>query len=125
LIQAYYLLGTPLFVLADLLFGSKLRLAAVISDGGWRATYYLFCAACALVCWRSPKFAPLAALGESSVNALLLVLSVLLPVLQAPAQVLAGEQASILTPDALVNLCLTGGMLALSFHRGVESLRRP
>ena len=124
LIQGYYL-GTPLFFLADVFWGWRIRLADGV--GGWtfRGLYYGFCCLCAFLCIKRPRLAPLVGVGESSVNALLLVLRVMLPVIEAPGRLLAGEPVvGLFTLSSFVNFCLTGGMLVVSFHRNVMALER-
>ena len=124
LIQGYYL-GTPLFFLADVFWGWRVRLADGVGDWTFRCIYYGFCFLCAFLCMKWPRLAPLVGVGESSVNVLLLVLGVLLPVIQAPGRVLRGEPVvGLFTLAAFVNFCLTGGMLAVSFHRNLMALER-
>ena len=124
IIQGYYL-GTPLFFLADVSWGWRIRLADSVGDWTLRCVYYGCCLLCAVLCFKRPRLAPLVGVVESAVNVLLLVLGVMLPVIQAPGRLLVGEPVvGLFTRDTFVNFCLTGGMLAVSFHRNVMALER-
>ncbi|MEE8491173.1 MAG: hypothetical protein V3S60_05990 [Acidimicrobiia bacterium] len=116
LIQAYYL-ATPLFFLVDVFLSFPIRVSA-LADPGLRYLYYAFALGCGVASRVRPKAAPYVGLAESSLNILLLVLSVMLPILQLPDRVFAGEG---LLPQpisglTLANFVLSGGILVASFH---------
>ena len=90
LLTGYYL-ATPAFWLLDLLVQAPIR-AAALEQPGWRFTYYVFAFACGLLCRWRPRLAPVVGMAESSVNVLLLVLSVLLPIYSLPGQLESGRR---------------------------------
>ena len=56
LVRTYYL-GTPLFLILDLLGKVNIRVAALEGRPGLRLAYYALCAGCAFVTWRRPGWA--------------------------------------------------------------------
>lgn len=87
--EAYYL-ATPLFFLADVVMGLSVRVSA-LGNPGLRYLYYAFALGCGILARTRPRMAPFVGIAESSLNVLLLVLSIMLPVFQLPEQFLAGE----------------------------------
>lgn len=121
LIQAYYL-GTPFFWVLDVALNAPIR-AAALPDPGWRLLYYAFAMACGILARWRPRLTPFVGLGESSVNLLLLVLSVLLPIFTLPARVAEGADVSVpFGPVQLLNVLLSGGIIVLSFHHNQERI---
>lgn len=74
-----FYLATPAFVVLDLVVGIPARVAGIPHEG-WRLAYYALLIACWAVCRARPEVGPFVGLVESSVNLLLLLLSVLLPI---------------------------------------------
>ncbi len=121
LIQAYYL-GTPIFWVLDVALHAPIR-AAALPDPGWRLVYYAFAMGCGLLARWRPHLTPFIGLAESSVNLLLLVLSVLLPIFTLPALVAEGADVSVpFGPAQLFNVVLSGSMLVISFYRNQERI---
>ncbi len=121
LIQAYYL-GTPVFWVLDVAFQAPIR-AAALPDPGWRLLYYAFAMGCGILARWRPQLTPFVGLAESSVNLLLLVLSVLLPIFMLPAVVAEGGDVSLpFGPVQLLNVFLSGSMLVISFHHNQERI---
>jgi hypothetical protein len=89
-IRLYYGL-TPVFAVADWLFGAPVRAAAFASEPGLRAVYYGMCLACLGVLYLRPAWSTAVILTESSANLLLLVLSVFLPYYAMAEQALNGQ----------------------------------
>ncbi len=89
LIEAYYL-ATPLFFLVDVFLSFPIRVSA-LADPGLRYLYYAFALGCGVASRVRPKVGPYVGLAESSLNILLLILSVMLPIAQLPDRVFAGE----------------------------------
>jgi hypothetical protein len=115
LVQAYYL-ATPLFFLADLVLSFPVRVSA-LADPALRYPYYAFALGCGVVSRARPRVAPYVGLAESSLNILLLILSIMLPILQLPDRVFAGEP--IVAPFSgltLANFLLSGTVLVAAFH---------
>ena len=115
LIEAYYL-ATPLFFLVDIFLSFPIRVSA-LADPGLRYLYYAFALGCGVASRVRPKMGPYVGLAESSLNILLLVLSVMLPIAQLPDLVFAGESLPApLSGLTLANFVLSGGILVVSFH---------
>ena len=115
LIQAYYL-ATPLFFLVDVFLSFPIRVSA-LADPGLRYLYYAFALGCGVASRVRPKVGPYVGLAESSLNILLLVLSVMLPIVQLPDRVFAGESLpEPLSGLTLANFMLSGSILVASFH---------
>jgi hypothetical protein len=129
-IVRWYFALTPIFAVIDLAFGVSVR-AAWIPSIGWRVAYYGFAMGCFLLMRSRPGWTPWIGLGESSVNMLLLLLSILGPLFALPAAIEAGEPIAYgFGPERLVNVLLSGCVIILSIHRHEAALanladRRP
>lgn len=119
---AVYYLATPLFFVADALLGVNIRIAA-LPDSGSRSAYYLFAFACGVVCHWRPRIAPVIGVFESSLNVLLLVLSVMLPLLELQEAVFTDEPwVAPFSAMSLGNFILSGTVLVASFHLHMANL---
>ena len=106
-----YYLATPFFVVADALFGVNIRIAA-LPDAGSRTAYYVFAFACGLLCHWRPRIAPVIGVFESSLNVLLLVLSVMLPLFELQEAVFTDEPwVTPFSAMSLGNFILSGTVL--------------
>ncbi len=122
-LEGYYL-AAPLFAVLDVVFDAPVR-AAAIPDRRLRYAYYAATLACGVACHLRPRLAPHIGIGESSVNLLLLVLGVMLPIVQAPMVMLEGGTVDAgLDAAGLVNFALSGTVLVASFHWSRRSLTR-
>lgn len=116
LVVGYYL-ATPFFAAVDLAVGAPVRVSGVLPGGG-RAAYYAVLLVLGLLCRARPGATPWVGMAESSVNLLLLLLGILLPIWSMTDAVLAGgPMAGGLTPATAANALLAGGALVVSFHR--------
>jgi len=77
-IQGYYL-ASPLFFLFGLWWGIEIRVS-FIPDPGRRFLYYLVLSGLGLLAHFRPAAAPWVAVGKSSVNLLLIMLWILVPI---------------------------------------------
>ena len=120
-IRNYYLL-TPLFVAVDYLFGASFRVSG-LADPDYRLAWYGFCLLCAGACFFRIRYAPLIAIAESSVNLLILLLGVMLPIVQLGN--LDGDPAAGVGINAnnILNFMLSGGVLLAVFHSAQHELR--
>ena len=120
---AGYYLAAPLFLAIDLLFDAPIR-AAAIPDRSLRYGYYALTLLCGLVAYLRPRAAPLVGMSECSINLLLLVLGVMMPIFEAPARAAAGEALEVgMSTSMLVNFLLSGAVLAISFRWHERELR--
>ena len=118
-VEAYYL-GTPLFALADLVFGANVRAVGLAGHPELRAGYYAACLACGVASFARPAWAGFVGLAESSLNLLVLALSVFLPYYALVERVLDGgtPAGNPLTPGFLANFVLSSAVwLALWYGR--------
>ena len=115
LLRAYYL-ATPVFGVVDAVVGVNIRIAA-LPDPALRTAYYVFAFGCGLLCRWRPRLTPAVGMAESSLNVLLLVLSIMLPIWQLTETVFT--DAPWVTPFSTVpiaNFILSGSVLVASFH---------
>jgi hypothetical protein len=116
LLRLYYW-ATPLFFLADSVWGVSVR-ASFLPSWNLRLGYYGFCLGCAVVCHRWPGSVPWVGMGESAVSLLLLILGIMLPIYGMHDAVLGGgAMAAPLSAGRLVNVMLCGSVMVYSFHR--------
>ena len=115
-LRAYYA-ATPLFALADFVFGASVRAAAFDARPGLRSAYYGLCVACLALSFARPAWSSAVALAESSLNLLLLVLAVFLPYWALAEAVLDGRAvANPFSPGFVVNFCLAGAIWTAGFY---------
>lgn len=105
-----------MFALLDLLVGVSMR-AAGIANPAWRATYYVFAFGCWWLMRSKPRLTPVIGIGESAVNLLLLLLSILGPIYAATATVAEGGDPVLgFGPGRILNVFFAGTILILGFH---------
>jgi len=122
-IRRFYLL-TPLFIVLDALFGLNVRVSGLASPE-LRYLYYGLCLLCALACYWQSRYSALIAMAESSINLLILLAGVMIPIVRL------GDLAGDTTASAgisgynVVNFLFTGGILLAVFYSAQEELRNP
>ncbi len=119
LVRIYYL-GTPLFLVLDLLWKVNIRVAALEGRPGLRLGYYALCGGCAFVTRWRPEWARSVGFLESSVNLLLLALSFFLSYFQlldalSDGAVVVPRLATLGVP----NFLLAGTVWLISFRHGL------
>ena len=120
LLQLYYLI-TPIFLIVDLL-GAPIRMAALTQN--WRVGYYVAAFVLGMIMRRRPALAAPLGLLESSLNILLLVLSIMLPIWAVYDQALAGAPLELgLGPATFVNFLLAAPIAVVTFRRRQALLR--
>lgn len=115
LIRLYYFV-TPLFFAVDLLFGVNFRITIPGSEGD--TFYYLYIAACFILgsfVFKSPLSSSLFGLAESSINILLLLLSIMLPIFSLAENLDTMNSFSFGTQE-IIHFLIAGTILMLSFH---------
>lgn len=103
---AYYG-GTVVFVLADYLLDINVRLAFLDGFPGWRALYYLLCAACFILIWRYPAWSQTVAAAESLLTVASLILSMGSRV-YVPNDAMIEQGRVPVTPSEIWNFLLSG-----------------
>jgi hypothetical protein len=124
--KLYYYI-TPIFILLDYVWGISIRVAVLDSMPPYKNLYYGFCILCGIFVYALPRFTPVVALFESSINFLMTVLAVFMPYihfitktddfLTADLPTAAGFD----TPH-IVNILLAGGIAILGFHGSLRML---
>jgi hypothetical protein len=118
----YYYLATPAFLLADLVWDAPVR-ASFISDTNVRYAYYAACVACGIVMWQSPRYTKQIGMVECLVNFAMVIFSIMLPVINAPEAILAGQDR-VFDPMHPINAGLSGLMLLNSYYSDTGLLTR-
>ncbi|MCI0432076.1 MAG: hypothetical protein L0271_00305 [Gemmatimonadetes bacterium] len=122
ILEAYYL-ATPVFIVVDTVLNAPVRVS-FLATPAHRWPYYAFCIACGLACHRWPHSARPIAFTESSVNLLLLALSMMLPIWSLGDEIMAGGAiAPPMTTARLINVMISGTVLVISFYRTQPALR--
>jgi len=111
----YYYYITPLFFFLDYVWGYEFRIAG-LSDPLHRYYYYGFCVLCGLICYFQPVLSNLVTLIESSINILVLIFSVMLPIIMIGNLEEQNGVAIGLSGQRLVNFVLTGSILLYDFY---------
>ena len=122
LVRLYYL-ATPLFMVIDLLWQAPLRVA-FLPDRGVRFAYYGLCLGIGVLMRIRPHTTPLLGILETTVNFVLVLLSILWPIYSAAGVVENGMLPPLLTLPQLMNAALSGAMLAVTFHAQQLTLAR-
>ena len=119
-----YLLATPLFWLADVLFGFEIRIA-FLEDTTWKTVYYSVLTGSAITCYLRPAWTAIVAFVESTANIFIHILSFIVPVFYLPGQVLNTEASNFhLGTGNVLGFAMVGIVMTLSFQSTVEVLRK-
>jgi hypothetical protein len=120
LLAAYYLLGTLAFVVLDLWIGTSIRVPG-LEGNGIRWGYYGGLLLMGGLALRFPPTAPWIGMGESVVNLVLILLSILLPIWSL-AEVLeaGGEPAEVVMgAGGLLGSGLAAAVFIFGFYEAV------
>ena len=122
----YYYLSTPLFMLVDIIFGWHIRIPFFENDL-FEWIYYAGLFVCAVVCYLSPGASPFITLFESSLNFLLLLLGIILPIVMMPGELLAGETINTETvqsfnTNVIFNFIFIGLILVFSIQTSIKNI---
>lgn len=118
-ILAYYLGGTPLFLLLDAGWDLSIR-ASFFHDLNARLAYYAFCLLCGALAWIYPRRARWIGIGESAITITLLVVGFMTPILTFQEELAANPWATMdspVTPEGIVNFIIAGGMAWWIFEK--------
>ena len=120
-LEVYYL-ATPLFFLVDLVWQAPIRVAGIESQS-WRYAYYAALVAFVILGRARPALRPLIGLTESSINLLLLILSIMLPIWGMADLVFTDQPVPPLFPPAkLWNFVLVAPMVVISIKLNEHAL---
>jgi hypothetical protein len=121
----YYI--TPLFILLDYAGGLSIRVVVLDSMPLYKNLYYGFCILCGIGVYGLPRFTPVVALFESSINFLMTVLAVFLPYIRFVTETddfLTADLPTMAGFDAphIVNIILAGTIAVFGFHGSLRAL---
>ena len=113
-------------MLVDMIFNWHIRIP-YLNNPAIEWFYYAGLIVCALICYSWPRFSPLVTLFESSINILLLLLSVMIPLLMLPGEYIFGELTNAGTIAAfntsvLFNFLFISSILIFSVQTSIKNL---
>ena len=117
LISGYYL-ASPVFLLFGLWWGWEVRVS-FLPDLRSRFLYYLFISGLGLLTHFRPASGPWVAMGESTLNLVLIFLWILLPIYTLPTSDpgMGGAEVPYTVREVLVNGLLAGSFFLVGFYR--------
>ena len=114
-LQVYYL-ATPVFFILHFIFDINLRISIPGAHDSWLYMYYALCFVAGFIAFNTVITGAVFSLIESTINILLLLLSVLMPIYNIGH--VAGENGGIAfgLPE-LVHFFIAGSILLVSFYQ--------
>ena len=117
IVRWYYLLATPAFWLADMVWDAPLR-ASFIPDERLRYVYYAACVGCGVWMWQRPSLTRRIGMSEGLVNFTMTILAIWMPMMNAldtvDTAVVGAEPA--LDPWQPISLGISGAFTLLSYY---------
>lgn len=123
LLRGVYL-ATPLFALADLMFGFNVRTPFFEATPALKWVYYPAAFGAGLLIWKWPRFAPYVGFAESGLNITLTILAVGLAYTRLTTDTENPALPSPFTPESVAALPLTAVILILSYVASQAELSR-
>jgi len=128
-VARWYFYITPLFILLDYIFGINVRVSALETMPLYKNLYYGFCILCGICMYIIPRYSAVVALFESSINIIMLVLSIYLPFIRTLTalmdDVLDADFTTLeelLKVQPMINLFIVGFCLILTFRKSIETI---
>ncbi|MDH4240355.1 MAG: hypothetical protein OEW48_12405 [Phycisphaerae bacterium] len=126
-IPKWYYYATPLFILLDYFAGINVRVSALDSMPFYKYAYYGFCILCALCIYISPRYSPIVALFESTINVIMMALLLFIPyvlLFSDTEDMLSTDSpvAQMFTPQRIVNLGFAGFVAVFAFRASINKL---
>lgn len=122
LLSIYYLV-TPGFILLEYLFGIQIRLTSPWENSFFDILYYLVCFIAGIISIKSIHLAAVFAMTESSINILLLLVSIYLPLATLGENVLQDQELTFKFGVAeLLHLLIAGGIAYYAFQKNLALL---
>lgn len=118
----YYYASTVAFALLDWLAGANVRAAGLADYPGMRIAYYALCVICALVVRLAPPWSAPVTLAESTVNIVMLILSVLMPLYTFDEETAPALSAAY--PQIVANFLIAGTAATVAFYQSLYALPR-
>jgi hypothetical protein len=115
LLRWYYLIATPAFWIADLVWDAPLR-ASFILDYRLRSLYYAGCVGCGVWMWKQPAVTRVVGMAESLTNFTMTILSIWVPVMNAYEAVANGGAEPALNAMQPINAGISGLFILLSYY---------
>lgn len=126
-VPSIYYYMTPLFIALDYFGGINIRVTVLDSTPHYKYLYYGFCIFCGIGMFVLPRCTPIVALFESTLNILLVVLTVYLPYLKMVRQfdnILDAnwQPMNVFTIPHIINLILAGTIATFAFYGSLRAL---
>ncbi len=128
-VARWYFYITPLFILLDYIFGINVRVSALETMPLYKNLYYGFCILCGICMYIIPRYSAVVALFESSINIIMLVLSIYLPFIRTLTalmdDVLDADFTTLeelLKVQPMINLFIVSFCLILTFRKSIETI---
>ena len=110
----FYYLATPVFFILHQYFGINLRVSIPTGQDAWLYLYYIICFAASFIVFKSVIAGALFTIIESSVNILLLILSVWLPIINMGTGNM--EQGMQFGVQEIIHFLIVGTILLVGFY---------
>lgn len=122
---AWYYVATPLFALADVLWGINIRVSALDDLPALKYGYYALCLACGALTVVRPSLTAVVAMAESSVNLGLVILAIPIAYLRVLESIGDGRNAiNPFTPTFFANFALSAVVGYTAYARNQLALHR-
>lgn len=127
-IPRFYYYATPLFILLDYFGGINVRVAILDSMPLYKNLYYGFCIVCGVGMFALPRLTPVVVLFESSINFIMIILTIYLPYIRFITQtddILNADFPTVVgfSTPCIVNIVLAGTMAVIGFRGSVQELQ--
>lgn len=115
---------TPIFILADYLFGFNVRVSGLQNYGSYKTVYYIFCLICAFLIYRYEGYSLVIGFIESIINLLILFISFLLPYFTYASIIADGNIQEITFYDSkmVINFMISGIIVIFTFQSSLNRL---
>jgi hypothetical protein len=126
-IPRWYYYATPLFILLDYLAGINVRVAALDSMPLYKNAYYGLCILCALCIYIFPRYSPIVALFESTINVIMTILLLFIPyalLFSDTEDIFRADSplAQMFTAQRIANLGFAGFVAVFAFRASIGKL---
>ena len=129
-IARLYFYITPVFIFVDYFWGVSVRVSALDSWPVYKNVYYGFCILCGVCMYFIPRYSAVVAFFESTINFMMLVLSIFLQYIQTITNLMDDvletdfkAMEGSLTAESMTNLAIVGFCLILTFRTSIDTIR--
>jgi len=126
-----YFYITPLFILLDYIFGINVRVSALEAMPIYKNLYYGFCILCGICMYIIPRYSAVVALFESTINFMMLVLSIYLPYIRTVTALMDDVLSTdfkvleeLLRAESMANLIIVASCIILTFRISIDTIAK-